>query len=376
MIYLTHGVNSDGQLIAVESVSRGKTALRCPYCNMPLIARRGAQIAPHFAHDGQTCREVKRSADAIALPAYNSFQLHLKPHVWEALQQFHNEEKHFYVPDILEENGLINVFTDYFGRSRHSLTHKGKIPFGELSLDLFNKYQEPLITGKYEDMAWAARQAFGRDDSTMLFVDLKLYATQVKRILDTALYFIEVQTDRGILHKIGVTSRPLDQRLNEIRLDLMPHFGTVKLKPLGTWARRGNVEHYFKYRYQRYQKPIGTLTEYFAFDNIKSVLRDLRRMKEKQLTTIEQSILEDNLSQLDLYKPQPNETLSPEAWQALCEMTLESIDRRSRTWNELHNFRWQGEHRPLIEPTPGTNEYTPRRTKFGEAYYTVVKSFE
>src|SRR5690606_24115919 len=140
---------------------------------------------------------------------------------------------------------------------------------------------------------------------------------QMRRILETTLYFIEVRTGAGILHKIGVTTRPLEQRLAEIRADLTPHFSSVELVPFGTWAHRGHVELYFKHRYRRFQRPIETLTEYFAFEDVKAVLRDLRRMKPKELNGNEQSILAGEPSRVERHELNPAEMLSEKAWQLL-----------------------------------------------------------
>jgi hypothetical protein len=71
----------------------------------------------------------------------------------------------------------------------------------------------------------------------------------------------------------------------------------------------------------------------------------------------------------------PDEMLSPEAWYALCHLTNENLNRRYGTWHELHNFRWKGEHRCLIEPTPGTISYQPRRSAFGEVYHATFATF-
>jgi hypothetical protein len=153
------------------------------------------------------------------------------------------------------------------------------------------------------------------------------------------------------------------------------HFGAVELVPLGTWAHRGNVELYFKHRYRRFQRVIGSLTEYFAFDDVKHVLRDLRRMQPKELTDTEREVLEGEASAVERRILQPDEMLSPEAWYALCHLPNENLDRRDGTWHELHNFRWKGEHRRLIEPTPGTSSYHPRRSAFGEIYHATFASF-
>jgi hypothetical protein len=197
----------------------------------------------------------------------------------------------------------------------------------------------------------------------------------MRRILAATLYFIEVRTSEAVLHKIGVTTRSLEQRLAEIRVDLMPHFGEVELKALGTWAHRGNVEPYFKFRYRKFQRPIGTLTEYFAFDDVKGVLRDLRRMQPKESDDLERGILAGEPSSAEARTLRPDEILSPEAWLTLCSLTRENLDCHPGTWHELHNFRWEGEHRALIQPTPGTIGYQPRRSAFGEAYWAAFAAF-
>jgi hypothetical protein len=47
------------------------------------------------------------------------------------------------------------------------------------------------------------------------------------------------------------------------------------------------VELYFKHRYKEFNYKIGKLTEYFKFDDIEPVLRDLRRMKPQVLEQVE-----------------------------------------------------------------------------------------
>ncbi|NEQ27915.1 MAG: hypothetical protein F6K28_54770 [Microcoleus sp. SIO2G3] len=74
------------------------------------------------------------------------------------------------------------------------------------------------------------------------------------------------------------------------------HFQTVSIAVLGLWNHRGNVELYFKYRYRDFQSPIGSLTEYYQFEDAtaaKAALTDLRRMQPKELTPVELDILND-----------------------------------------------------------------------------------
>ncbi|WP_110516899.1 hypothetical protein [Herpetosiphon llansteffanensis] len=46
-----------------------------------------------------------------------------------------------------------------------------------------------------------------------------------------------------------------------------------------------------KFKYEGQRRAIGNFTEYFDFADIKAVLRDLRRMPAKVLTSVEETIL-------------------------------------------------------------------------------------
>jgi len=102
------------------------------------------------------------------------------------------------------------------------------------------------------------------------------------------------------LYKIGVTQRSVDERVAEIAQDVRAVAGDVAIRVLGAWPQRGNVELYFKHRYAAHQRRLGSLTEYFAFEDVAPVLRDLRRMQPKELTDLEQAILADEPSAIEL----------------------------------------------------------------------------
>jgi len=128
---------------------------------------------------------------------------------------------------------------------------------------------------------------------------LRLYRAQLKRILSYALYFLEIQADGATLHNLGVTRRPIEERAKEVERELLSHFKTVAIDVLGVWSHRGNVELYFKHRYEFNNHPIGSLSEYYKFEapeDVKAVLRDLRRMKPLILSQPEKDILEDKPS--------------------------------------------------------------------------------
>jgi hypothetical protein len=122
---------------------------------------------------------------------------------------------------------------------------------------------------------------------------LRLSQAQWQRILQVALYFVQITVGDTTLHKIGVTSRPLDERIREIRQELRPLCGAVTIQVLGTWPHRGNVELYFKHRYREARYRIGPLTEYFRWTDVAPVLRDLQRLPPKTLRPIERDLLAD-----------------------------------------------------------------------------------
>ena len=56
-------------------------------------------------------------------------------------------------------------------------------------------------------------KAIGGDLLEEKLADLKIYQLQLRRILRFTLYFLEIKCDRKTLHKIGVTSRSISDRL-------------------------------------------------------------------------------------------------------------------------------------------------------------------
>jgi len=85
----------------------------------------------------------------------------------------------------------------------------------------------------------------------------------------------------------------IEERIAEVQRDVRAHYSDVAVSLLGLWERRGNVELYFKHRYQPFNYRIGKLTEYFQFPNVKVVLQDLREMEPKVLSAVELDATDD-----------------------------------------------------------------------------------
>ncbi|MEH2041535.1 GIY-YIG nuclease family protein [Nostoc sp.] len=176
----------------------------------------------------------------------------------------------------------------------------GKVPVGVLDFKQFNDVQELLLLKKLFklELAWKHAEYKNAPDLAYRLTDLKLYRAQLQRILSFRLYFLEIETNIGIISKIGVTTRLVLKRVAEVKIDLLAHYSSAAIKVLGTWEHRGNVELYFKHRYQGFNYPIRSLTEYYKFniEDIKIVLRDLQQMQPKILSLDERNIFEENTS--------------------------------------------------------------------------------
>ena len=299
-MWLTFGEDSKQNLVPISQVSRGKTQLRCPYCQGWLTAKKGKVLTHHFAHTDRTCRQVQGDRTLPVLPCYDRFNLHLSPTAYRELEEVN--EHGFYEPEHSRElllKGCIE-FNPYRRSRKWQLTKLGKMVRGSLSLMLFNQIQEPMAPERLIELEEAVIETKRRKQEVGdLLTDLRLYRAQYRRILSQSLYFLEIEADGEWFHKIGVTTRDISDRIPEIERDLGKFYRDIQVKCLGTWEHRGNVEPYFKYRYQDYRKPIATLTEYFDFEgDVKVVLRDLRRMKPKTISPMERSILTEDFSKV------------------------------------------------------------------------------
>ena len=175
--------------------------------------------------------------------------------------------------------------------SAFRFTELGQIPFGALKLKEFEEIQSGKISSKLHWLTESVKKCFHHGFVSLpeALTDLRIYLAQMRRTLLLTLYFVEVQVDGQTLYKIGVTRRDIGDRLAEIEVELRQYFQTVKLKVKGTWLHRGNLELYFKHRYKSFQHPIANLTEYYQFDpeQIKDVLKDLKRLKPKVLSDLD-----------------------------------------------------------------------------------------
>ncbi|MBD2724752.1 GIY-YIG nuclease family protein [Nostoc sp. FACHB-892] len=308
-MWLKYGVNEEGILICIEDVNRGKTSLKCPYCNSNLTAKKGKVKEHHFAHNDQTCRPIA-NRQFPTLPLYDNFNVQLSGKDLAQLKLLWQEygAKNYPISSYLVTSGLLKAGVlrknVYLTPPEYEFSDLGKVPVGALEFRQFNDVQSPLLLKKLLKLELAFKHAKHKNapDLAYRLTDLKLYRAQLQRILSCTLYFLEIETNIGTLHKIGVTQRPVIKRVAEVEIDLLAHYQTVAIRVLGSWEHRGNVELYFKHRYRDFNHPIGSLTEYYKFnaEDLKIVLCDLQQMQPKILSQDEIDILEENSSLIEV----------------------------------------------------------------------------
>jgi hypothetical protein len=298
---LKFGLSPSGELAIIDEVSRGKTQLTCLYCGGGLTAKKGSVKEHHFAHTRETCKPVSQRIKTKAfpsLPLYENFNIQLKGDELEQLKVLWKEygTQNRPIPkDLVSFRWELKGLLESEGDGLYQFANLGKIPVGALPLALFNQVQEPLLLSELIELERSAAiaQTAGLSTADERQADLRIYRTQLRRILLNSLYFLEVKADGQILHKIGITTRPIEQRIVEVQRDVQAHYSDVVVNLLGLWEHRGNVELYFKHRYKRFNFRINTLTEYFQFAEVKRVLSDLHSMTPKVLSEVEREVLGD-----------------------------------------------------------------------------------
>jgi hypothetical protein len=308
-MWLKFGINERNRLVGIADVTSGKTNLVCPYCGGGLVAKKGKVKEHHFAHAGETCRIVETKRELPTLPLYDNFHIQLSGKALQFLQQlwrscgqnnweihYSNDLKPLVKAKLLQKNVSLNP-------PSYEFTQLGQIPVGALPLSEFNQVQEVLWLDKLSDLERKVELAkvIKSLNYAEQVVDLRLYRAQLSRVLSHRLYYLKVKADDATLYKIGVTGRPIEQRIIEVRRDLLAHFQSVEIAVLESWEHRGNVELYFKHRYKKFNYPIGNLTEYYRFeggDEAAAALDDLQKMQPKVLSSVEVDVVANRSSLL------------------------------------------------------------------------------
>jgi len=304
-----------GQFVHITEVHSGSTGVQCPYCKKAVLAKKGKIKRHHFAHLGESCianftnslfglqgklptqlpiflfseRKTKAIQDKLA---------HLNQQYQELEQQaldeklllpelYHNLEKlkEFYRTKQLPLKGsqiqeLIRQVKKYTSQKiapfpafymvkgpPFTSTYtdgKNNCTLEEIAKDtIATEYYYPIFFHKYvrclENYQAYKVSAPEITSTRLLFQNELAYFKQFK------LYFLEIHTEKGSFHKIGLTSRPIEVRMQEIEQDLKTFYQQVKLEVRFLIEHHAFLETFFKQKYGNYQMQLGSFTEYFHF---------------------------------------------------------------------------------------------------------------
>jgi hypothetical protein len=299
-MWLEYGIDSNGEIIFIESRRRGKTDLQCPYCGGALTAKKGAIKNHHFAHTDETCRAVRSGRD-IAVPFLAGFDRHLSSSELSALIHFQKTGR--LNPD-LKDKLYRKDFIVQNANYRWKLDALGEIACGVMPLNRFSKFQSLAIVAKLKKLETRVVDADVANsiDLPDLLTDLKLYKNHVKRILSQTLYFLKIVSDSTTMYKIGVTTRDISERIDEIEPELQAALGSpVCIETIGLWENHGGLERYFIYKYQNYRCQSIKFTEYFEFPSnlALAAIGDLTKLSTRTFRKKERDVLNGISSKIE-----------------------------------------------------------------------------
>ncbi|WP_061010249.1 competence protein CoiA family protein [Vibrio sp. CUB2] len=292
-MFLSHGVNEQGDLVSIHEVSAGRVPLSCPFCGQGLIAKKGSQKEHHFAHDSQTCADAKAILQMTALPLFDvdmglsktEITLLEKLSRWRSFSRTWLSSKQRAVFDELVVSGLVD-FQEGDDKPRLSKSAKQLLTLNSsagryLSMPDYAELQEALFVAKEKQLI---AHDVVNDTQTAKFFRLRL-AT----ILQQHLYVLRIRLEQdGVCYpliKVGMTTRSIEERTPEICRDL-EKFGRIQnIEALGFFHHFGSLEKRLLKLMQPQQHKLGSLTEYSDLLSIPPHLlnEDIRNLGKRKV---------------------------------------------------------------------------------------------
>ena len=299
-MFLTHGVNEQGELVSIHELSAGRVPLTCPFCGQGLMAKKGSQKEHHFAHDGQTCADAKAILQMTALPLFDvdmglsktEITLLEKLSRWRSFSRTWLSSKQRAVFDELVVSGLVE-FQEGDDRPRLSKSAKQLLTLNSsagryLSMPDYAELQEALFVAKEKQLI---AHDVAHDTQTAKFFRLRL-AT----ILQQHLYVLRIRLEQdGVCYpliKVGMTTRSIEERTPEICRDLAKFGRILNIEALGFFHHFGSLEKRLLKLMQPQQHKLGSLTEYSDLLSISPHLlnEDIRNLGKRKVNGHECSV--------------------------------------------------------------------------------------
>lgn len=299
-MFLSHGVNEQGDLVSIHEVNAGRVPLSCPFCGQGLIAKKGSQKEHHFAHNGQTCVDAKAILQMTALPLFDvdmglsktEITLLEKLSRWRSFSRTWLSSKQRAALDELVVSGLVE-FQEGGDRPRLSKSAKQLLTLNSsagryLSMPDYAELQEALFVAK-EKLLIAHDVAHGTQVA-------KFFRLRLATILQQHLYVLRIRLEQDEvcypLIKVGMTTRSIEERTPEICRDL-EKFGRIQnIEVLGFFHHFGSLEKRLLTLMQPHQHKLGSLTEYSDLLSIPPHLlnEDIRNLGKRKVNGHECSV--------------------------------------------------------------------------------------
>lgn len=299
-MFLSHGVNEQGDLVSIHEVSAGRVPLSCPFCGQGLIAKKGSQKEHHFAHDDETCADAKAILQMTALPLFDvdmglsktEITLLEKLSRWRSFSRTWLSSKQRAVFDELVVSGLVE-FQEGDDRPKLSKSAKQLLTLNSsagryLSMPDYAELQEALFVAKEKQLI---AHDVAHDTQTAKFFRLRL-AT----ILQQHLYVLRIRLEQdGVCYpliKVGMTTRSIEERTPEICRDLEKFGRILNIEALGFFHHFGSLEKRLLKLMQPQQHKLGSLTEYSDLLSISPHLlnEDIRNLGKRKVNGHECSV--------------------------------------------------------------------------------------
>lgn len=273
-IKLVYGAMEDGRYAHISEVPRGKTSLGCPFCGGRLVAKKGKKTRHHFAHESDTCFESSSNdLSNIKIPFFSTFGMEkLTDNEAYAVRKIHGcfkyggfvlQGKHGSAKQALWEAGvgslwdtLENIqsagFVEPAADELHRLSHMARISLGHLPLKEFFAFQKKAVA-EYRERGVQGTEA-------------RVLENLQERVISAGLYLLEVSHPqyRSFL-KIGITKRPIDDRIKEVEKDVSAILGQgAKARALRVVPNAGALEAYALYAFRKNSLELGSHREYFV----------------------------------------------------------------------------------------------------------------
>ncbi|MGL6316645.1 GIY-YIG nuclease family protein [Vibrio sp. WXL103] len=332
-MFLTFGVAPTGEWISIGETKAGKTELVCPFCKQQLIARKGKIKSHHFAHHGNTCQLSEKASQNTQLPTIDHFELldtnELK--YLERRQQYQHKDIYSWggerrAIERLEAMQILSVeYEDTKNQNVVAVTdnlralRKGYINEAGKPSQAFMDILEALepITGKGLAECWqdsrkviktsinrsyhtnklSKLSKFGHFEAAQRYwldayyrkiallepdfiplLDAKLRSLN-EQSLYVFLFEIDIANCPKRIVKIGMTTRPVEQRYKEVKAMLRSYGKVTSSSILATKPLCGRLERLLHHHFADQFIPLKQHREFFALsdEQIQQLINDLNQ---------------------------------------------------------------------------------------------------